>query len=119
MAQRRRACERLPLPLPPTYSLVWRSRGGETWGGTWDQLRPLPHVPRLSRPNGVRKPPSEDVRTALGRKESAPGPRRRSGGPSACGDVLSRVGWQALFSRRMPRGSHAASGQPVARRTRQ
>ena len=78
-------------------------------GERGDQLCPLPHVPRLLRPNGVRKPPPEDVRTALGRKESVPGPGRRSGGPSTCADVLSRAWVGRLFS---------AKGRHVVRRRR-
>ena len=31
-AERERVCEPLSLPLPPTYRLAWRSRGGAAWG---------------------------------------------------------------------------------------
>ena len=82
---------------------------------------PTPHVPRLLRPNGVRKPPPEDVLTALGHRGSTPGPRRRSGGPSACGDVLSRAWVGRLFSakgRHVVRRRRAAGPQPDARANR-
>ena len=61
--------------------------------------------------NRKRKPPPEDVRTALGRKESAPGPRRRSGGPLTCGDVLSRAWVGRLF---LAKGRHVVRRRRVA-----
>ena len=57
----------------------------------------------------MRKLPPEGVLTALGHKESAPGPKRWSGGPSACGDVLLRAWVGRLFS---------AKGRHVVRRRR-
>ena len=58
------------------------------------------------------------MRTALGHKGSALGPRRWSGGPSACGDVLSRAWVGRLFSakgRHVVRRRRAASPQPGTR----
>ena len=53
---------------------------------------------------------TENPRLGLGVGVVGPGLRRRP---------VTRVGWQAFFSRRMPRGSRAASGRPVARRAHQ
>ena len=57
----------------------------------------------------------------MGHKESAPVPRRWSGGPSACGDVLSRVWVGRLFSakgRHVVRRRRAAGSQLYARANR-
>ena len=83
MAERGWACERLPLsPLP----LLIASHGEAEEAGRRVRRRinctHSPHASRLLRPKGVPKPPHEDMRGALGRRESAPGPGHRSGGPT-------------------------------------
>ena len=50
---------------------------------------------------------TENPRLGLGVGVVGPGLRRRP---------VARVGWQAFFSRKVPRGARAASGRPAARR---
>ena len=124
MAARRGACERLPLSLSLLPLLIAscgeaeEARRGEEHGINCTHSRTSRDYYAL---NGVRKPPPEDVRTVLGRKESAPGPRRRNGGPLACGDVLSRA-WVGRLSsargRHVVRRRRAAGPQPGARANR-
>ena len=80
-------------------------------GGNVGLTAPTAHVPRLLCPNDVQKLPSEGVRPALGHRESAPGPRRGSDGPQACGEVPSRAWVGRLFS---ARGCHVVRGRRAA-----
>ena len=120
MAERRGACERLPLPLLPlliaSCGEAEEARRGVERGINCTHS---PHASRLLSHKGVPKLPQGDVRAVSGCRESAPGPGRRHGGPPTCGDVPSRARAGRLFSQGMPRGSQAVSGQPAARRTRQ
>ena len=53
---------------------------------------------------------TENPRLGLGVGVVGPGLRRRP---------VARVGWQAFFSRRVPRGTRAASGRPATRHAHQ
>ena len=67
-------------------------------GERGDQLRPLPHIPRLLHPDGVIKPPwegersvwaAEDPRSGRGLGEAGPGLRQR---------LVARVRWQDFLA---------------------
>ena len=106
------AC-RFPLPLLiASHGEAEEARRGV---GRGINCTHSPHAPRLLRPKGVPKPPQEDVRAALGRRESTPGPGRRSGGPPTCGDVSSSAWAGRHICQGMPCVSQAASGWPAAR----
>ena len=112
---------RAPAALPLPLLIASHGEAGEAGRGVRRGINCThsPHASRLLCPKGVPKPPQEDVRAASGRRESAPGPGRRHGGPSTCGDVPSRAWAGRLFSQGMPRGSQAAGGRPAARRASQ
>jgi len=122
MAERRGACEHLPLPLLPLLIApcgeAEEVRRGEERGINCTHS---PTTRDYCAQNSKRKPPPEDVRTDLCRKKDAPGPRRRSGGPLACGGVLSRAWVGRLSSARgchVARRRQAAGPQPGARANR-
>ena len=79
-------------------------------GERGDQLRPLPHVPRLLCLDGRIKPPregersmwaAEDLRSDRGLRVAGPGLRRRP---------VARVRWQDLLAT-WPAGRRAVSSQ--------
>ena len=111
---------REPTALPLPLLIASRGEAGEAGRGVRRGINCThsPHASRLLRPKGMPKPPQEDVRAALGCRESAPGPGRRRGGPPTCGNVPSRAWAGRLFChvvhRRQVAGPRpdACAGQP-------
>ena len=67
-------------------------------GERGDQLRPLPHVPRLLRPNGVTKPPREGKRSMWAAEDPCSDRGEGVAGPGLQQRPVARVRWQDLLA---------------------
>ena len=92
-------------------------------GERGDQLCPLPHVPRLLRPDGVIKPlregersvwAAEDPCSGQGLGVAGPGLRRRPVARVRWQDFLATwpMGWRAVNSQADPRSRQRETGIP-------
>ena len=77
-------------------------------GERGDQLRPLPHVPRLLRPNGVIKSPREGERSVRAAEDPRSGRGLGVAGPGLRQRPVARVCWQGLAAM-WPAGGPAVS----------
>ena len=67
-------------------------------GERGDQLRPLPHVPRLLRPDGVIKPPREGERSVWATEDPRSGRGLGVAGPGLRRRPVARVCWQDFLA---------------------
>ena len=79
-------------------------------GERGDQLRPLPHVPRLLRPDGVIKPPREGERSVWAAEDPRSGRGLGVAGPGLRWRPIARVRWQ-VFLAMWPAGWRVVSSQ--------
>ena len=79
-------------------------------GERGDQLRPLPHVPRLLCPDGVIKPPREGERSVWAAEDPRSGRGLGVAGPGLRRRPIARVRWQAFLAT-WPMGWRAVSSQ--------
>ena len=118
MAERRGACERLPLPLLPlliaSCGEAEEARRGEEHGINCTHS---PTTRDYYALNSVRKPPPEDVRSVRAAEDPCTGRGVEVAGPGLWRCPITRVGWQALPAggRHVVRGRQAAGPQPGAR----
>ena len=79
-------------------------------GERGDQLRPLPHVPRLLHPDGVIKPPREGERSVWAVEDPRSGRGLGVAGPGLRRCPVARVRWQDFLAT-WPAGWRAVSSQ--------
>ena len=79
-------------------------------GECGDRLRPLPHVPRLLRPDGLIKPPQEGERSVWAAEDPRSGRGLGVAGPGLRWRPVARVHWQDLLAT-WPTGWRAVSSQ--------
>ena len=105
--------ERASLCRPPSSYYLWtraaepRRRGVGEHG---DQLRPLPHVPRLLRPDGIIKPPREGERSVWAAEDPRSGRGLGVAGPGLRRRPVTRELWQGLAAT-WPAGGPAVSSR--------